>query len=266
MPDTSSRPTLLGAPFDAHSSYVRGAALGPAAIRDALGSSATNMWTESGIDLSTKLGDAGDAPSQETLTAAVTSLIARGDVPIMLGGDHSITYQILQAIRPHYPSLTLLQIDAHPDLYDQFDGDPLSHACQFARIMEAQLADRLIQVGIRTMNRVQSLQRDRFGVECIDMRSFASGSRPVIDGALYISIDLDGMDPAFAPGVAHREPGGLSSRDVITLIQSSGGSLIGADVVELNPPRDADGITAPLAAKLVKELAGRMLSERAKEC
>jgi arginase len=253
-------PTLLGAPFDAHSSYLRGASLGPAAIRDALGSSATNMWTEGGIDLTSKLGDAGNAPSQEALTASVTSLIESGARPIILGGDHSVTYQILRAIRPHHRKLTLLQIDAHPDLYDQFDGDRLSHACQFARIMEEHLVDRLVQVGIRTMNHVQGLQRDRFDVEVVDMKAFASGTRPVIDGPLYVSIDLDGIDPAFAPGVAHREPGGLSSREVITLIQSIGGSVIGADVVELNPPRDADGITAPLAAKLVKELAGRMLA------
>lgn len=220
------------------------------------------MWTEDVIDLSEELGDAGDAPSQEALTASVSALLERGSMPIVLGGDHSITYQILRAIRPHYPTLTLLQIDAHPDLYDQFDGDRLSHACQFARIMEEGLVDRLVQVGIRTMNIVQGHQRDRFGVEGIDMKSFAVGSRPSIDGPLYMSIDLDGIDPAFAPGVAHREPGGLSSRDVITTIQSIGGSLIGADVVELNPPRDTDGITAPLAAKLVKELAGRMLRTR----
>ena len=239
---------------------MRGAALGPAAIRDALASSSTNMWTESGIDLTAVLADAGDAPDQEALTAAVTGIIENGAVPIVLGGDHSITYQIVRAVRPRYPTLSLIQIDAHPDLYDQFEGDRLSHACQFARIMEEQLVDRLVQVGIRTMNSAQSAQRARFGVEVIDMMSFAAGTRPVIDGPFYMSIDLDGMDPAFAPGVAHREPGGMSSRDVITLIQQMGGSLIGADVVELNPSRDHGGITAPLAAKLVKELAGRMLA------
>lgn len=261
MQKTRGRPTLLGAPFDTHSSYVRGAALGPEAIRDALASGSTNMWSENGIDLASVLGDAGDAPAQEALAAAVSSLIQIGGIPIILGGDHSITYQVLRAIRPHHPTLTIVQIDAHPDLYDQFDGDRFSHACQFARIMEEQLVDRLVQVGIRTTNDLQSRQRDRFGVEVIDMKSFSAGLRPVVDGALYMSIDLDGMDPAFAPGVAHREPGGLSSRDVITLIQSTGGSLIGADVVELNPPRDSDGITAPLAAKLVKELAGRILTQ-----
>jgi agmatinase len=239
---------------------VRGAALGPVAIRDALGSTATNMWTENGIDLSQRLGDAGDVSSQDALTAAVAAIIEKGTPPIVLGGDHSITYQVMRAIRPHHRELTLLQIDAHPDLYDQLDGDHLSHACQFARIMEEKLVDRLVQVGIRTMNSIQRTQCERFGVEVIDMKSFIAGTRPFIERPFYMSIDLDGIDPAFAPGVAHREPGGLSSRDVITLIQSTGGTLIGADVVELNPPRDADGITAPLAAKLVKELAGRMLT------
>ena len=77
-----------------------------------------------------------------------------------------------------------------------------------------------------------------------------------------MSIDLDGLDPAFAPGVSHREPGGLSVREVLTLVQSTGGTLIGADVVEYNPGQDLGGVTAVVAAKIVKELAGRMLGER----
>jgi agmatinase len=240
--------------------FFGGAALGPAAIRQAMRSNASNMWTEDLDDLGATLSDAGDADDQDSLTARVASIIGDGGAPIVLGGDHSITYQVVRGLRPHHRTLTIVQIDAHPDLYDAFDGDRFSHACQFARIMEENLADRLIQIGIRTMNAHQAEQRDRFGVEVIDMRAFVGGTRPVIEGDVYMSIDLDGMDPAFAPGVAHREPGGLTSRDVISLIQSKGYNLIGADVVELNPPRDPADITAPLAAKLVKELASRLLA------
>jgi agmatinase len=255
-------PTLLGAPFDAHSSFIRGAALGPGAIRSALHASSSNLWTENGFDLAVHLRDAGDVAEQDLLTDAVSDLVRNGATPIILGGDHSIAYQTVRGMRAHYPALTVVQIDAHPDLYDSFDGNRFSHACQFARVMEEALADRLVQIGIRTMNAAQESQRDRFGVEVIDMRAFAAGERPSIEGPLYLSIDLDGLDPAFAPGVAHREPGGLTSRDVISLIHQLGGELVGADVVELNPPRDPADITAPLAAKLVKEIAARVLAAR----
>jgi arginase family enzyme len=157
-----------------------------------------------------------------------------------------------------HPALTILHIDAHPDLYEEFAGDRLSHACPFARIMEERLARRLVQVGIRTMNDQQQRQVERFGVEVIDMSAWVGGHRPSLEGEVYLSIDLDGIDPAFAPGVSHREPGGLTVRDVLTLIQQTGGTLVGADVVEYNPKQDSSGVTATVAAKLVKEVAGRL--------
>lgn len=91
------------------------------------------------------------------------------------------------------------------------------------------------------------------------MRYWEEGARPDVDGALYISIDLDGLDPAYAPGVSHREPGGLSVRDVLTLVQDAEGTVVGGDVVEYNPRQDLGGMTATVAAKIVKELAGRMV-------
>ena len=98
----------------------------------------------------------------------------------------------------------------------------------------------------------------RFKVDVIDMRAWVAGVRPHIEGPVYLSIDLDGLDPAFAPGVSHREPGGLTVRDVLSLIQTMGGTLVGADIVEFNPVEDATGLTAKVAAKLVKEVAARM--------
>src|SRR6185369_6229684 len=102
-------------------------------------------------------------------------------------------------------------------------------------------------------------QAIRYGVDGIDMRAWESGERPTLRGPLYVSIDLDGLDPAFAPGVAHPEPGGLGVRDVLGLIQSAPLAIVGADIVELCPERDPLGLTAVVAAKLVKELAGSML-------
>src|SRR5205085_704884 len=96
--------------------------------------------------------------------------------------------------------------------------------------------------------------------EVIDMRAWEAGKRPSVSGDVYLSVDLDVLDPAFAPGVSHWEPGGLSTRSVISIIQTMQGQLVGADVVEYNPVRDPTGVTAMVAAKLVKEIASRMLS------
>jgi agmatinase len=213
------------------------------------------------------LGDAGDlelpptAAARPLIEAGIAAVLADGARPIALGGDHSVTYPVLRAIAAAHAPLTILHVDAHPDLYDVFEGDRFSHACPFARIMEDGLAARLVQVGIRTMSGPQQSQAERFGVEIIDMRAWAAGVRPHLDGALYVSIDLDGLDPAFAPGVSHREPGGLSVRDVLGLIQDADGDVIGADVVEYNPRQDLGGVTAVVAAKIVKELAGRMMAD-----
>lgn len=261
-------PTLLGLPYDAASSFVRGAAHAPAKIREALHSLAGNSWTETLVDISAPgvMRDGGDVDfwrsddPHHAIEQAIEHLIAGGGSPVSLGGDHSVTYPTIKALRPHHKRLTILQIDAHPDLYDEFDGNRFSHACPFARIMESGLADRLVQAGIRTMTDHQRSQAERFGVEVVDMRAWEAGRRPVVDGPLYISIDLDGIDPAFAPGVSHPEPGGLSVRDVIAIIQGAHGSLVGGDVVECNPDVDPTGLTSRVAAKLVKELVASMQS------
>jgi agmatinase len=263
-------PRLIGLPYDASSSFLRGPAEAPALIRGALWSPAGNSWTETLQDLSGAEGltDAGDlslpptADARGLIETGIAGVIAGGWRPLALGGDHSVTYPVLRAVARSHSPLTILHVDAHADLYDAFDGDRFSHACPFARIMDERLADRLVQVGIRTLNQHQREQADRFGVEVIDMRAWERGVRPVVEGAVYLSVDLDGIDPGFAPGVSHREPGGLSVRDVLDTIQAIGGTVIGADVVEYNPRQDPGGVTAIVAAKIVKEIAGRMMADR----
>lgn len=263
------RPTLLGIPHDASSSFLRGAAGAPTLIRQALASPSSNGWSESLRDLTdgTGLLDAGDVDllSESEPRAAIERAALRvmhGDGrPIGLGGDHSVSHPLLRAARSAHPRLTVLHLDAHADLYDEFEGDRHSHACPFARIMEEGLADRLVQVGIRTLNAHQRLQANRYGVEIIDMRAWASGARSAVDGAVYLSIDLDVLDPAFAPGVSHWEPGGLTVREVVSIVQDAGGRVVAADIVEYNPARDPSGVTAFVAAKLVKEVASRMLAD-----
>lgn len=262
-------PRVIGLPYDASSSHLKGPAEAPPLIRSALHSPAGNSWTERQRDIAAGdgLSDAGDLPLPATaearaqIEAGVAEVLAGGWRPLVLGGDHSVTYPALRAISRAHAPLTILHIDAHPDLYDEFEGDPYSHACPFARIMEECLASRLVQVGIRTMNGHQRSQAERFGVEVIDMRAWLAGARPALGGAVYVSIDLDGLDPGFAPGVSHREPGGLSVRDVLAMVQDLEGDVIGADVVEYNPRQDVAGVTATVAAKIVKELAGRMMAD-----
>jgi arginase family enzyme len=121
--------------------------------------------------------------------------------------------------------------------------------------MEAGLCRRLVQVGIRTLNRHCREQAARFGVEIVPMTDFAPGKVPVLDGPLYVSLDLDGIDPSEAPGVSHPEPGGLRMREVLAVLHAQTARIVGADVVELNPRFDSNDRTAILAAKLVRELA-----------
>lgn len=260
-------PRLIGVPYDAGSSYLRGAAEAPPLIREALHGEAGNLWTESLLNLADPgvLGDAGDlslpasGEARAQIEAGIAELLAHSR-PLALGGDHSVSYPILRAVNRVYLRPTVLQLDAHPDLYAEFAGDRFSHACPFARILEEGLAGRLVQVGIRTLTGHQQEQAARLGVEIIDMRAWTGGARPSVTGPVYLTIDLDVLDPAFAPGVSHWEPGGLGVRDVIGIVQQCGGTLVGADVVEFNPRRDRSGVTASVAAKLVKELASRMLT------
>lgn len=259
---------LLGVPWDEHSSHLRGAAAAPPAIRAALHSSSSNLSTESGLDLGTdgRFSDAGDlelpaGAALQAIEGAVAVRVTRGERVLALGGDHALTYPVLRAHAARYPGLTLVHFDAHPDLYDEFEGDRLSHACPFARIMEERLAGRLVQIGIRTLNAPQRSQVERFGVELVEMRDFRPDLVVAAGGPVYVSIDLDALDPAFAPGVSHPEPGGLSTRDLIGVVQRLQGRVVGGDVVELNPTRDPDGTTARAAAKIAKELAARLLSD-----
>jgi arginase len=263
----SPRVGLLGLPTDINSSFKRGAAGAPRILREAIFSPSSNMWSETLVDLGQPgaLHDEGDVALSEDdgdrdrITEAVDSVLSRGTAPLSLGGDHSVTYPVLRAVARRYRQLSILHFDAHPDLYDEFDGNRYSHACPFARIMEEGLAQRLVQVGIRTLNAHQQDQARRFGVEIVGMDEFDPKQVPIPSGPIYVTIDLDGLDPAFAPGVAHPEGGGLSTRDVLRVLHRIDGPVVGADVVELLPSADEGGRTAAAAAKLAKELAGLII-------
>ncbi len=260
-------PTLVGIPFDGQSSFLRGAGEAPAKIREEIKCDASNSWTELGVDLGAPgaYEDAGDLTFSEaaafgTIESSVGALIDRGKRPVSLGGDHSITYPIVKAFAGRYPELTIFHFDAHPDLYDEFEGNRLSHACPFARIMEAGLAKTLVQVGIRTAMAHQREQARKFGVEMVKMSGLPAYEKLTADKPVYISFDIDVLDPAFAPGVSHREPGGMTVREAIAHLHAIQGNIVGADIVEYNPVQDLAGMTATVAAKIVKEILGRMIS------
>jgi arginase len=250
--------TLLGIPFDFNSSFLR---------RTAFYSPAHNLCAENGHDLGSThhWQDAGDLTLPESpealdeIESAVNQVLTRGERAVLLGGDHSITWPVLRAYARHYSGLTILQLDAHPDLYDELDGKRDSHACPFARIMEEKLADRLVQVGIRSLTPHLREQAERFHVEIVAMCDWTPAALPDLKLPVYLSVDMDCLDPAFAPGVSHPAPGGLSTREVLAIVQSLEGLLVGADIVECNPERDFMDLTAVVAAKLLKEILAMML-------
>jgi agmatinase len=255
---------MQGICFDEKSSFQRGAAIAPNLIRKAMTSPSTNSFSELGVDLNEiALIDVGNfKPNYEEIENICKQHLEEADKLFTLGGDHSIAFPIVKAIAEKRGKFDILQIDAHSDLYHEFEGDPFSHACPFARIMEAGLCDRLIQVGIRCLTPHQIEQANKYGVTIIEMKDYALEKIPAFDKPIYLSLDMDGIDPAYAPGVSHHEPGGFSSRQVLDIIHHINVDIIGADLVEFNPDRDHAGITASLAGKLAKEILCKMGNRR----
>jgi agmatinase len=263
----------LGIGSDINSTHLRGAAEAPAKVREVLHNGASGLTAETGAPVIDDprfrdLGDNAIGDSAEEflgIEKLVTPIVNAGARPLIVGGDHAITYPILRAVAQHHGPLNVLHFDAHSDLYDEFEGNRLSHACPFARIMEEGLAKRLVQVGIRSVNAHLLAQTERFAVEVHPMNAFRAERVPLhFDGPTYLTFDLDALDPAFAPGVSHHEPGGLSVRQCLYIIQNLRATLVGADIVEFNPRRDLHDMTAMVAAKLVREIGARLLTPNKK--
>jgi arginase len=258
---------ILGVPYDGKSSYLKGPSEGPRAIRAASTVEAINAWTELGINLEedvtiVDLGDVdatGDFASvSERVETRVGEILKGEGRPIVLGGDHSITLPVVRAMAKIYSELDILHFDAHPDLYEELYGDPFSHACPFARILEEGLAKNLVQVGIRASTGGHRQKAEAFNVRMIAMREWQEDLVLKFSNPLYISFDADVLDPAFAPGVSHHEPGGLSTRQVINLLHRLEADIVGMDAVEVNPSRDISEITAAAAVKIIMETAAKM--------
>jgi agmatinase len=254
---------VVGIPLDENSSFMKGPGKGPLQIVNGFHSSSANYFTESGLNLEKHeqlkwLGQL-DVTDYHGITPQIAAILEKGAKPFSFGGDHSVTFPVMNAFMDAYEKISILHFDAHGDLYDELDNNRISHACPFARIMEQGRVERLVQVGIRTMTAHQQDQVDRFEVEQIHMKDWNPDIRFDIEGPVYLSFDMDVFDPAVAPGISHYEPGGFTAREVINMLLSLDLNIVGADIVELNPDRDINGMTAMLAAKVFKEIVAKML-------
>lgn len=257
-----SKIVLQGFLYDEKSSFAQGAALAPPLIRKAYHSESSNYYTEYGQEiLPDFFQDMGDfeIASYFDIETITRNHLNIGKPILTLGGDHSISYPVLKAHHSKHGQFSILHIDAHSDLYSSFEGDPYSHACPFYNVMKEGVTTHLTQIGVRTLNDLQRSNAERFGVTIYEMKDFEKFQMPKFDGPIYLSLDIDALDPAFAPGVSHHEPGGLSTRQILDIIQSILVPILGADIVEYNPKRDLNAVTAMVCAKLLKEIAVNML-------
>lgn len=260
---------LIGVPFDANSSFLKGPSFAPPRIRLMDKEGSANAYAENGVEIKENVNylDCGDISFENTNAQAAFNIISEtiGELAkdqskiISFGGDHSVSYPIISTIAKQNEGLNILHLDAHADLYDDFDDNPFSHASPFARLMEEGKINSLTQVGIRTFNTHQKEQAERFGVNVIEMKDFNFDFLNTLASPLYISVDLDVLDPAFAPGISHHEPGGMTTRELIKIIQNIPATIIGADIVEYNPVRDIHNMTAMVAYKIFKELVAKMV-------
>jgi len=270
---------IFGLNEDRNSSFLRGSAKAPSIIMNMFKSDANNTWSELDIDVWNHITDFGNYFPESSDHSAIykeihpiiSTVFEKNMLPLCLGGDHSITYALIKSLRSHMMApITIIHFDSHPDIYHAFEGNVNSHASQFARICEERnLISQLISIGIRTVTAHQREQFQKFNVETIEARNFPVSKfefkallESIIknrDSPMYISFDIDVIEPGLAPGVSHREPGGLTVRQCIDAIHAIPGKVVGADIVEYNPDKDIDGITSIVAAKLLKEIAAKLI-------
>jgi agmatinase len=278
---------IIGVPFDGGTSYRPGARLGPREIRSQ--SSLIRPYNYflklAPFDL-LNVADLGDVDAPpvsiekcyEAVEAAIGAILDAGARPLVVGGDHSISLPVLRALARRHGPLALVQFDAHIDTWDEYFGGKYFHGTPFRRAIEERLVDggRFIQVGIRgPMYGADDFEfHRRHGITMIDIdRAKAGGVDSIVDeirrvatGAVYMTFDIDSVDPAFAPGTGTPEIGGLTSHEAQRLVRGLAGlPLIGGDIVEVAPIFDGPGqITSVLAANLMFEFLCAMAASAGK--
>jgi agmatinase len=265
---------VVPVPYDLTSTYQSGSRRGPGAILEA--SANMELYDEElrretfleGIHTLHPLeADArGPAEMVEAVRRTIAGVAADGKIPVMIGGEHSISFGAVQAMREAFPKLTVLQLDAHADLRDAYQGTPFSHAAVGRRI--AGICP-LVQAGIRSMSVEEANYLPTSSVKSysadfiLENRSWCETIVNELDGDLYLTVDLDCLDPAVMPSTGTPEPGGIAWRDLIRLIREVSGRcrIRGFDVVELAP---IAGMVAPdfLASKLIYRIMGYLSATR----
>jgi len=263
---TGAAVVVYGIPFEGRVNQRKGAALGPAAIRRA--SDLLETYVPAlGLDLADcAVADAGDLPVPDAepraaLAAVRTVLDALLDPRqrwVFLGGDHTIAAPTVAAALRHYPDLRVVQFDAHPDLRRDFLGERANYASAMTRVLDHLAPDRLFQVGLRTGDREE-------WVPPRGTRLFPAWAVPVADAAaevaveasghpLYVTLDIDVLDPSVAPGTGSPEPGGVSLADLLLALRRlAAARVVAFDLVEVSPLWDPSGRTAVTAAAIVRE-------------
>ena len=233
-----------------------------------------------------KVADVGDVDAPPTsiekayaaIEQSMDRILGAGAVPLVVGGDHSISLPVLRAVARKHGPVALVQFDAHIDTWDEYFGGKYFHGTPFRRAIEEGLvaAGRFVQVGIRgpmygeedfdfhREHRITMIDIDRVKAEGVDRTLAVREIRRSHGSAAYVTFDIDGIDPAYAPGTGTPEVGGLTSHEAQRLIRGLAGlPIVGCDVVEVAPPYDGPGhITSLLAANLMFELLGVIATSR----
>ena len=256
---------ILGVPYDRTGTHRKGCGQAPESIRKESYNFETYLH-DLDVDLvMTRMHDMGDVSGSddESLKAAVEPAIRKildaSKLPLVLGGEHSISPHIISG----FSDFSILVLDAHLDFREEYEGDRNSHACAIRRMSEHVGVERLLPVGVRSMCKEELEDARHTGLEFItseEARTLPFGELldridKKLPGNLYISLDMDIFDPAYAPGVGTPEPFGLAPIFIRDLIRHLAPRCVGMDVVEVCPPYD-NGNTAALAAKLIRDLIG----------
>ena len=265
-----ARFVIWGYPFDGTACFRKGAADGPEAIRHH--SHNFESWlNELGLDLrdvpTHDWGDVETVADQEANNSAIGEIVDRigaaGKFPVGLGGEHSLTPPAVAALKQHYPNLTVVILDAHLDYRDGYQGAKWSHAATTRRVSEIVGIECVRVIGVRSLSREEQQAARGDDLSYIeagwaDLREHLSDIVDAFDGPLYLSLDMDAIDPAFAPGVGTPEPFGMTPYEVLQVLNFLSDRLVGFDCVETCPPAD-NGNTAALAARLVRHALGAVV-------
>jgi agmatinase len=257
---------LVGLPYDGTCSYRPGTRFGPAAIRSASWGIETYspLWhRELGEDVS--YFDYGDLElpfgnrkrALDAIASVCEDVLNAGKKWFGIGGEHLVTYPAFQAYVKRYPNLAILHIDAHADLRQEYMGEALSHATVLRRCVELVDPNHFVQIGIRSGTREEwEFMREYHTVFMEPTPEALQAARTKLEGRpVFVTFDLDGLDPSILPGTGTPEPGGLTFREVQTWLHHFQGlHFVGADVVELSPHYDASGVSNVVAAKAVREV------------